>query len=202
MRLLIFLLPILFFVSNQGFAQKNYEKGYIITNQNKLVKGYVKDRKPNPFGKLYKKIYFKSRHRKRKYGPNQIKGYKQGTRTFESMWVSVSSDLINEKYKSIPNNGEKEFLKVIEKGYLTYYQREFTDQDSDYIDHISLFKRVDQDTYIRVTQGIFGLRRYSLIKYFSDSPELVKKIKNGQLKTPLEIIIFYNNYKAKNLNLI
>ncbi|NOQ92748.1 MAG: hypothetical protein GQ552_08555 [Flavobacteriaceae bacterium] len=110
--------------------------------------------------------------------------------------MDISSHLINEKYTSIPNRGEKEFLKVIEKGYLTYYQREFEYSDSDYIDQISLFKRTDENFLVRVTQGVFGLRKKSLIAYFSDCPELVNKIENNQLKTPIEIARFYNLWKS------
>jgi len=101
--------------------------------------------------------------------------------------------LINEKYASIPNHGEREFLKVIEKGYLTYYQREF--EYSDYIDQIDLFKRDNEDYLVRVSQGVFGLRKKSLAAYFNDCPELVEKIKNNELKTAIEITRFYNSWK-------
>ncbi|MCK4562306.1 MAG: hypothetical protein KAT78_05325, partial [Flavobacteriaceae bacterium] len=100
------------------YAQKDYERGYIVTNSNDTLVGLVKDRKQPPFGKLYKKVYFKKKYKKKKYRPNQIIAYKQGEREFESVWVDVSGHLINEKYTSIANRGEKEFLKVIEKGYL------------------------------------------------------------------------------------
>ncbi|MCF6223740.1 MAG: hypothetical protein L3J34_08435 [Flavobacteriaceae bacterium] len=197
MMYLKFILPFFLLLSNFVSSQKDYEKGYIITNQNEMLIGYVKDRKQHPFGKLYKKIRFKSKLRKRKYGPNQILGYKQGSRTYESLWVDVSAHLINEKYKSIPNQGEKEFLRIVVKGHLTYYEREFTYPDSDYIDHISLFKRAGEDSFIRVTQGVFGLRKRSLRTYFKDCPELVKKIEEGKLKTPSEVATFYNACKSK-----
>ena len=178
------------------YAQKDYERGYIVTNSNDTLVGLVKDRKQPPFGKLYKKVYFKKKYKKKKYRPNQIIAYKQGEREFESVWVDVSGHLINEKYTSIANRGEKKFLKVIEKGYVTYSQRDFEDSDSDYIDQISLFKRAGEDFFVRVTQGVFGLRKKSLITYFSDCPELVNKIENDGLKTPIEIIKFYNSWKS------
>lgn len=176
-------------------AQKGYEIGYIITNSNDMLVGLVKDRKQPPFGELYKKVFFKKKHKKKKYRPNQIIAYKQGVREFESVWIDVSSHLINEKYTSVSNRGEKEFLKVIEKGYLTYYQREFEDSESDYIDYIDLFKRENENFLIRVTQGVFGLRKKSLIAYFSDCTALVNKIENNELKTPIEITRFYNSWK-------
>jgi len=180
------------------YGQKGFEKGYIISNNKDTLVGYVKDRKPPPFEKLYKKVVFKKKHKKRKFGPDKINGYKKGATVYESMWVDVSGHLINEKYTSIPNHGEKEFLKVVVKGYLTNYQREFTDADSNYINHVSLFKKADEDSFIRVTQGIFGLRKKSLKLYFKDCSELIKKIENGQLRTSKEIAVFYNAWHLKN----
>lgn len=179
------------------FSQKNYENGYIITNDNDTIVGRVKDRKPPPFGKLYKKVYFKKKHKKKKYSPKQIIGYKQGSREFESLWIDVSSHLYDEKYTSIQNAGKKEFLKVVVKGYLTYYQREFADSESDYINQIDLYKREDENFLVRVTQGVFGLKKKNLGVYFKDYPELVLKIKNGELKDPIAIVNFYNVWKMK-----
>ncbi len=195
MRNITLILPIYLLFSLSVHAQKDYEKGYIITNNNDTLVGLVKDRKQPPFGKLYNKVYFKKKHKKKKYRPDQIIAYKQGSREFVSIWIDVSSNLINEKYTSIANQGEKEFLKVIEKGYLTYYQREFEYADSDYIEHVSLFKRKDQFFLVRVNQGMFGLRKNALTTYFIDCPELVDKIINSELKTPIEILRFYNSWK-------
>lgn len=194
----IVLIIILLVLPGEVFSQKDYEKGYIITNNKDTLIGLVKDRKQPPFGKLYKKVYFKKKHRKKKYGPDQILGYKQGNREFESLWINVSSHLYNEKYTSIQDSGEKEFLKVVVKGYLTYYQREFADPESDYIDQISLFKREDENYLVRVTQGIFGLKKKNLAVYFNDCSELVKRIEDVELKDPVAIVNFYNSWKVNN----
>ena len=163
------MLPIL------SFGQKDYQNGYIITNNNDTLMGHVKDRKSPPYGKIYKKIRFKNSNIiKRKYGPHQIIGYKQGVNQFESLWIDVSHDFFQEKYTSIPNSGKKYFLKVIVKGYLTYYQWEFKEQESDYI-----WKK-------------------SLVVYFQDCPELVYKIENEELNDPVEIAKFYNRWKVYN----
>lgn len=59
-----------------SFGQKDYQNGYIITNNNDTLTGLVKDRKSPPFGKIYKKIRFKNNNViSRKYGPHQIIGY-------------------------------------------------------------------------------------------------------------------------------
>lgn len=180
-------------------GQKDYQSGYIITNNNDTLRGHVKDRKSPPYSKLYKKIRFKNNKIiKRKYGPHQIIGYKQGDNQFESLWIDVSHDFFQEKYTNIPNSGEKCFLKVIVKGYLPYYQWEFKEQESDYIWEKSLYKKEDEHSLIRVTQGILGLKKKSLIIYFQDCPGLVDKIKNGELKDPVEIAKFYNKWKVYN----
>ena len=193
---LIFAFLILPIVS---FGQKDYQSGYIITNKKDTLIGHVKDRKSPPFVKIYKKIRFKNNNIiKRKYGPHQILGYKQGDNQFESLWIDVSHDFFQEKITSIPNSGEKYFLKVIVKGYLTYYQWEFKEPESDYILKKKIYKRKDEYSLVRVTQGILGLKKKSLAVYFQDCPELVFKIKNGELKDPVEIAIFYNKWKVYN----
>ncbi len=182
-----------------SFGQKDYQNGYIITNNNDTLTGLVKDRKSPPFGKIYKKIRFKNNNViSRKYGPHKIIGYKQGANQFESLWIDVSHVFFQEKYTSIPNSGKKYFLKVIVKGYLTYYQWEFKEQESDYIWSKSLYKRKDDHSLVRVTQGILGLKKKSLAVYFQDCPELVYKIENGELKDPVEIAKFYNKWKVYN----
>ena len=180
-------------------GQKDYQAGYIITNKNDTLIGKVKDRKSPPFGKLYKKIRFKkNRLTKRKYGPHQIIAYRQGDNQFESLWINVSHNIFNENYTSFPELGEKSFMKVIVKGYLTYYHWEFQDFESDYIDEISLYKRANETSLARVTQGIFGLKKKRLAAYFEDYPVLINKIETGELRDPVEIAIFYNNWKEYN----
>ena len=178
------------------FGQKHYQSGYIITTNNDTIPGQVKDRKPQPFGKLYKKIRFKDKKFvRRKYGVHQIAGYKQGGNQFESLWIDVSQNLFKQNYTSAPNSGKKYFLKVVYRGYLTYYHWEFQDHESGYIDKIDLFKREGESSFVRVTQGILGLKKKRLAEYFQDCPELVFKIENGEIKYPVEIANFYNRNK-------
>ena len=183
-------------------AQKDYLDGYIITNENDTLFGKVKDRKSHPFGKLYKKIYLKQKHRKRKYSPNQIKSYQRGASKYESLNLEVSKHLINEIYTSDTNRGNKVFLKVLVKGYLTYYQLEFEYEDSDYIDAIDLYKRVNESNLQRVTQGVFGLKKEFLRNYFQDCPSLWYKIEKRELKDPIEIANYYNTWKINSIDQI
>ena len=173
-------------------GQKDFQNGYIVTNENDTLIGLVKDRKEPPFGKLYDKVIFKKGRKKKKYGPKDIIAYKRGYNQFESLWIQDNTYPFQGKYLSNPNYGNKEFLKVIVKGYLSYYHWEFEDSESDYIDAIGLYKREDEDSFARVSQGIFGLKKKYLAKYFRDYPDLASKIEYGELKDPVEIVRIYN----------
>ena len=54
---------------------------------------------------------------------------------------------------------------------------------------------MDEPSFVRVTQGILGLKKKRLTEYFRDCPELIYKIENGELKDPVEIANFYNHNK-------
>ncbi len=179
-------------------GQKDFQSGYVVTKENDTLIGLVRDRKEPPFGKLYKKIIFKKGRKKKKFGPEEINAYKRGDNHFESLWIQDNTYPFQGKYLSKPNYGSKEFLKVIEKGYLSYYHWEFEDSESDYIDAIGLYKREEEDSFARVSQGIFGLKKKYLAKYFRDYPDLVSKIEYGELKDPVEIVKIYNLWKERD----
>lgn len=100
------------FLSFVSYAQKGYEKGFVVLNTKDTLYGFVKDRKTGSFEKLYEKIKFKGERRRAKYKPSQILEYKKG---------------------------EFHFLKVVQKEFLTYYYWEFKAPDSGYIDTIRIF---------------------------------------------------------------
>jgi hypothetical protein len=191
--LLLLLIPI------STFGQKHYEEGFVVLNNKDTLYGSVKDRKPHPFAKLYKKIRFKGRKGVSKYGPNQILAYRKGGSTFESVWLRSSGYFFDQRFISEPNSGERHFLKVVEKGYLTYYQWEFEDADSGYIDAIELFRKENDNALVRVTQGLFGLKRKNLVSFFHDCPPLASMIQDKKVKYPIEIVRFYNTWKADTL---
>ncbi len=180
------------------FAQKGYEAGYVVLSINDTLHGTVKDRKDHPFGGLYKRIKFKNKRGKRTYRPNQILGYKRGESLFERMWLSASKGFLNQNYRVFPGVGKQHFLKVVHKGFLSYYYWEFEDDDSGYIDRVGYFKKQGDSSLVRVSQGIFGLRRKSLAKFFDDCPELAMKIRNKTIHNPIEIVQFYNAWKGEN----
>ena len=127
----------------------------------------------------------------KRYSPEKITGYKVGEMLYESLWLDVRTAFLKTSYWSIPGAGEKRFMNVVVQDYLSCYQLEFLDHDSGSTESITLFKRQDDDQFIRVTQGIFGLRKNSLRDYFGDCPGLIEKMDNGELKFPVEIALYY-----------
>ena len=180
------------------YSQGRFQEGYIITNDGVVLYGLVKDRKEAPFAKIYSKVRFRGEGlRIRRYSPDQISGYKSGDRTYESLWFDSRTRFLKTFYMSIPGNGKKVFLRVDYKGSLTLYQLEWVDQESGIFDEFPLFKRQNDDYFIRVTQGILGLRKNDLIEYFSDCRELRILIDNAGIKNPEEIARFYNDNCGK-----
>jgi hypothetical protein len=104
------------------------------------------------------------------------------------------SRLFKTEYLSRKGLGKQHFMKVREKGFLAYYHWEFMDQESSTIGAIDLFKRRDEDYFIRVTQGLLGLKMNNLENYFEDYPELMEKIRKKELKNPGDIAKFYNDW--------
>jgi len=179
-------------------GQKNFEEGYVVLKNQDTIYGLVKDRKPHPFGSLFKKIKFKGKRGKSRYSPKEILAYKKGGSFFETLWVKGSGRFFDQNYTSIEGSGTREFFKVVEKGFVTYYHHEFEDADSGYIDHIDYFKKDNNSKLIRVSQGIFGLKRKALATFFSDCPSLVENILNKNIKSGFEVARFYNEWKADN----
>lgn len=174
-------------------SQERFLPGYIITNQNDTLFGIVKDRKEAPFAKIYKKVRFRDgSFFAKRYSPLEIAGYKAGEKRYESFWLSVKTDFLRTGYWNIPGTGEKKFMRVVLQDDLSFYELEYLDQESGIVETIPLFKRREEDHFIRVTQGLFGLRKKSLRDYFKDCPNLIEKMESGELKTPFEIADFYN----------
>lgn len=198
MKLLSIMIWVLFFTCMNSFAQKGYEKGFVVLNTKDTLFGLIKDRKEHPFERLYKKIKFKGKRGKARYKPTQILAYKKGGSTFESVWISDSGGFLNQDYSVSAGVGELHFLKVVQKGFLSYYYWEYQDADSGYFDSVGYFKKEDDPVLVRVSQGIFGLRRKKLGDFLDDYPDLALKIRNKKIKNPREIVDIYNNWKEKN----
>ena len=191
------ILLVAFLLSSSLYGQNGYENGFVVSLQSDTLFGVIKDRKPEPFPKLYKKIRFKKEGTRftKRYAPSEIKGYKAGTRVYESVGLETESRLFKTRYL-ITQSSPKSFLKVVHRGKLSYYHWEYPDSESGIIDYMPLFHIEGRYEMVRVTQGILGLKRELLSVYFSDCPALAQKIEKREIRTPEEIIDFYRNYCA------
>ena len=110
-RLTIFslsLILMLFGIEQLPAQKKGYAQGYIVTLEGDTVKGAVKDRSGEPFENLYSKIRFKKNVRlKKKFRPDQIRGYGYAKSHFEAVQVEETDSV-----------AEDTVLDVIRKGYL------------------------------------------------------------------------------------
>ncbi len=180
-------------ISASAIAQKDYQKGYVITTNKDTLWGFVKNRKPPPFGKIYSKIRFKGKRRKKRYGPDDIHAYEIGNKYYESVWVDTETTFLSGSLFDSSEEGQRQFLRVGEKGALTHYILEFQEQGEELVQEIDYFKKEGRPQLIRVTQGLFGLKRKRVIAFLSDCSSLVDKIERKKLKYAFEVVHYYNN---------
>ncbi len=183
---------IILFCSSQTLKAQDFEPGYVVLNNNDTIIGSIKNRND---GALFEKIRFKDeRGRVKRYSAEDINSYKIGIYYYESLWYAEESEFLKFYYYNRPGYGEKIFLKVLAKGRLNCYAKEFIHDDNDYPDQFELFLREGETTMARATQGIFGLKKKSLSSYFWDCPDLVEKINNQSIRSPLEVVEYYNSF--------
>jgi len=183
---------LLLLVATSINAQADYEPGYIILNNNDTIYGSIRDRTDY---KLFDKIRFRQENRKTKrYSAYDIKGYKKGIYSFESLWYKEESEFFRFDYLNRKGYGKKVFLKVLVKGELSCYAKEYVDDDNFYFDYFELFKQNGENKFERATQGMFGLKKKRLTRYFFDCPNLVNKINNNSIKSPLDVVTYYNAF--------
>jgi len=195
----IIMVILTFVFSLEVWAQHGFESGYIVTIQHDTIKGTIKDRSASGMEDIYRKIRFygpDGRHKK--YGPEKIRAYAKGHQLFVSMWYATYQQNLIQRHYSVLGKGKQLFFRVIHSGYLSYYHQEYIDGEFDDIDFIPFYKRQDEATLVRVTQGILGLKKKRLAEFFKDCPELLEKIENKELRDPIEIAIFYNQWYEKN----
>lgn len=186
----LFGLITLIFTSSLSVAQKDFQEGYIITNFGDTIFGKVKDRKPEPFGKLYAKIRFKpNKGFRKRLSPHDISEYRRGNQKFVSMDLNDEIVLFKRIVQEIPNSNHKQFIKIISEGYLSWYEREYVDDSG--LSSAYYFKRADEYEMVFVRTGLFGLNKKRLAEYFRDCPELAEKILTKQIKTPGDVFWYY-----------
>lgn len=172
--------------------KKNYDWGYIITKKEDTIHGWISDRKEGSFAELFKKIRFKEEGKlfKRKFTPNQIMGYGYLDSDFVSLPLQEKNEFFKLRYYLI-NNSKRQFLKVVKRTEcLHYYLVEFI-QENNYIESFPLFYIPGTNEMVRVTQGIFGMKKKRLAEYFNHCPDLVQAIEKKKVKDAMEVYEFY-----------
>lgn len=168
------LIVLILWFSHPLYAQKDYLSGYVITKDGDTLYGTVRDRKLSTVTKLYTKVRFKNQKgKKRKFGPDDIAGYKRGESIFQSTPFEDVGKFIREVRV---NSGEKHFLRIWESGYLTLYEHEFIDDDCDSDSGFRLYlKKADENQFTHVP--MIGFRK-KMKFYFSDHYPIIRKIEN------------------------
>ena len=161
------------------FGQEDYQEGYVITAKNDTLCGLISDRKLGPFGGIHEKVKLKGKGLKKRFAPKNIKAYKKGNTSYKTMFL----------------DGEYEFMRVETEGYVSHYVYELQEQGEQMVLDVDYFTKGNSANLIRVTQGIFGIKRKRMISFFSDCPPLVENLKNKEFKYAFELVAFYNEWK-------
>ena len=195
MRLKASLFILFMLTATVSSAQDGFMEGYVITTKNDTLYGEVKDRTPEPFGKLYRKIRLKQDGKlfTKKCSPSDVISYKKGNDLFESIWLEKESEFFKTKYISKMGVGERVFMMLMVKGKLSYYHWEWRDPDSGIYMYQEMFKKEDSDEMVRAVQGVFGLKKNIVAEYLSDQPDLANRIKSGEKLSPFDIVEIYNS---------
>jgi hypothetical protein len=87
-----------------------------------------------------------------------------------------------------------QFLLLKTEGPVSHYSYYFEPEpNSRLILDVDYIKK-GNGPLIRSSEGVFGLRRKRLSSFFSDCPELVKKIQSKEFKYVFEVVDFYNDW--------
>ncbi|MEO1051398.1 MAG: hypothetical protein AAFX87_12285 [Bacteroidota bacterium] len=89
--------------------------------------------------------------------------------------------------------GQHYFLKVVSIGKLSHYELEWFDQGDSQLWSMALLKKANERYFIRADQGIIGLKKKVLQRYFADCDELRTKIKESELNKVWQVVEAYNN---------
>ncbi|WP_299453306.1 hypothetical protein [uncultured Microscilla sp.] len=178
-------------------AQTSHSLHYIVLNSGDTLYGkveHVNQRKVTP--RYYKKIRFTdTQGNRKKYKRANVAAFNVNNTNYEGFWLSQSSrgiTLLNPRYDIDPKNGERHFLRVISKGKLSHYYLEWWEQGEAGSSWMDLFRKEEDQFFIRATQGLFGLKRKTLVKYFFDCLSLQEKIKKKQIRKVSQVVDYYN----------
>lgn len=162
-------------------GQEDYKEGHVVTLKGDTLYGFVSDRKLGAFGGIHDKIKFRGKRLKKRFSPDQVLSYKKG-------------DSI---YRSLILEGEAEFLRVVSEGFVSLYMYELQEQGEEMVVDISYLKKEKNSDLVRADQGLLGLKRKVLTRFFDDCPPLVKKIRDKQFKYAYQLVDYYNKWRKR-----
>jgi hypothetical protein len=199
MKVLLLVLTTLFYFF--GFSQLNYQEGSVVLRSGEVLKGSIADRKEGFRTTLLKKIKVKQDGKlfSQSLKPKDIERYNIGSDSFLSIPIQRNTSLFKTEIIEI-GKGNYTLFKVIETGPLSLLIYEYVDPENGYVETIPYLKKANDSRLVRATQGVFGLKRKSLVSFLQDCPELVELIENKKITTPVEVVTFYNNWKEKLIN--
>lgn len=179
-------------------AQTSDALDYLVPNFGDTLYGTVKhinQKTVNP--EFYKKIRITDTNgKKKKLKRKDVSAFRISATNYESFWLNQSSEKIvflNPKYDINSQNSEQYFLRVVSKGRLSHYQLEWWGQEENTLSCMDVLKKDKDQFFMRANQGLFGLKRKVLIKYFSNCPDLKEKIEEKRISEVDQLVDFYNS---------
>ena len=185
------------FYHSISLAHTTKDSDYIVLISGDTLRGKVTHVDEKSFSPRYlKKIrYTDTNQKSRKINRKDILAFRVDGLIYESFWLSQSSKkftLDNPIYTINQKSGKQHFLKLVKSGNLSHYQLEWWEQGESTPMSIDLLKKEHDQFLIRATQGVFGLKRKTLSRYFSECAKLSSGIEQRLFNTIQEIIEEYN----------
>ncbi|MCK8521467.1 hypothetical protein M0D21_07805 [Aquimarina sp. D1M17] len=182
-------------------AQQNEQGDYIVLKTGETLYGsvsYINEKAVNRG--FHKKIRLtNAKGKTKKYKRENITMFRVNGVNYQSFWLSQPrqsfppSSLVNPRYNIDFRNGKLYFLKVISTGKLSHYELEWFDQGDSQLWSMTLLKKANDNYFIRANQGILGLKKKVLRRYFADCYELQQSIQNSEIKKVWQVVEAYNN---------
>lgn len=179
------------------FAQENKSQDFLVIHNNDTLYGkvsYIDEQ--STVRKFYKKIRVTTVDGKtKKIKRRDVYSFKKDGFLYEGFWLDQSAtsvSLSNPVWTINAKLGDYYFLKLLTKGPLSHYELEWIEQGNTALLSMSLLKKESNSFFMRADQGVLGLKRNTLNRYFSDCSRIQEQIETKKLKSTSQIVDFYN----------
>jgi hypothetical protein len=180
----------------QGIEQSDF----IVLHNNDTLRGtvsYINERAVNRG--FYKKVRItNAKGKTKKYKRENISSFQVNGTEYRSFWLYQPPQrfppvsVVNPQYNIDEQQVEHYFLRVVSTGKLSHYELEWFDQGDSQLYAMALLKKGHQGYFMRADQGIIGLKKKLLQRYFADCDEVRQKIKDKTLKKVKQLVEAYN----------